>query len=217
MSAGRFVETVVRCFYQLDTGTVTTSQGYPEVKRKLESTTIPHSISAKDRSHLIRVMDLIYEFRSDRGVVHISSIHNANQVDSMLVIHTAKWLLSELIRITSGVDDRAAGEFVSRLGQMEHPIVHEVDGRPLVLVTGLTAAEEILLLLNHTDQFRLPPSELSSLVSHIKRTTVASALKVLSESRQIRKGTNGDWVLTPSGQGRVLESIVPKVSTARAA
>ena len=149
---------------------------------------------------------MIYKFRSDRGAVHISPVHSANQMDSMLIMHAGKWVLGELLRLRWNDDRRVVGEVIEQLVQLEHPIIHELDGKPLVLARDITAPEEVLLLLNHSQNNRMTRSELQSLASH-KAANVNVAMLRLARSKEVRIADNGDVALAPPGQKRVFEEV----------
>jgi hypothetical protein len=214
LDGGRLCEAIARCCYQLDSGLVVHTQLPNEICDKLEDVKGPHPhvLSDKDRRHVCRVIRLVYKFRSDRGSVHISPIYKADYMDSMLMVHAAKWIFAEFLRLVWKKDKGVIAETIASIVQLEYTLIHELDGEPLVLDPNVSGPEELLLLLNHADNHRLPKD---LLLAHAKNNTpssLATALSRLLALNEVRAGDGGDLVLTPKGQKRVIEKIIPKLS-----
>lgn len=212
LDGGRLCEAVSRAVYQLDNGTVTHSQLPAEIKKKLldeDNVVRPHNLSPKDRQHIARAIDLVYKFRSDRGAVHISPTYTANYMDSMLVLHAGKWILAEFLRLAWKKDLETVAAVIAQLVQLEHSLIHELDGKPMVLATGISAPEEILLLLFHAPENRLTRAELRE---HARQRpqNVNVAVSRLIKEKVIRPTEDGEVALTPLGQKRVTEQVLPK-------
>ena len=165
----------------------------------------------KDRQHIFRLIETIYKFRSDRGAVHISATYDANSMDSMLIIHGGKWILGEFLRIAWNQDRDIVAGVIEQLVQLEISLIHHLDGKPLVLVKDISAPDEVLLLLYQTTNNRLSRSELRLYASRQKPNTLKVATTRLVEDRDIRVADDDDLVLTPKGQKRVMERILPKL------
>src|SRR2546425_8270199 len=48
-----------------------------------------------------RVLKAIYNIRNKRGVGHVGPV-SPNEIDSTLILYSAKWVLAELVRLASG-------------------------------------------------------------------------------------------------------------------
>lgn len=212
LNGGRLCEAVSRCLLQMDTGTVSRTELPGKIRQTLTNVNISHKVHQKDREHIARVIELVYKFRSDRGAVHISPIHSANSMDSMLVLQAGKWILAEFLRLSWNSDRKVVGQVIEQLVQLEHSLVHELDGRPLVVAPDISVPEEVLLLLNHASKNRLARSEIRSLTPNQKPNTVAATISRLIASRETRDAGNGEVALTPPGQKRIREVILPKYS-----
>jgi hypothetical protein len=188
LDGGRLCEGVARAAYQLDSGTVTHSQLPKELCEKLEDETNlrPHNLDRKARRHLARAIMLVYKFRSDRGSVHISPDYTANEMDSILMLHAGKWIFAEFLRLAWNRDKKVIAETIADIIQLEHPLIHEIDGTPLILDQNVSAPEELLLLLNHADGHKLPKDELVRLA----KTTLAlrSGSQYYASRRAMRFG-----------------------------
>jgi len=205
LDGGRLCEAIARCYLQLDLGIITQSEMPGSIRGKLLDKGIQHRLSQSDREHFAKALDLVYKFRSDRGAVHISPIHTANQMDSTLVVHVGKWMLAELLRIAWNQDRQLVGEIISQIVQLEHSLIHELEGKPLVLSTSFSTPEEVLFLLNHAPSNRLSRTEIRESASNRKASAVNMAITRLIQSREVRVTSNGEIALTPLGQRRVME------------
>jgi hypothetical protein len=213
LDGGRLCEAVARATYQLDTGTITHSQLPKEICEKLEDerNLNPHNLDAKARRHIARAIMLVYKFRSDRGSVHISPEYTANEMDSILMVHAGKWIFAEFLRLAWNKDRKIIAETIADIIQLEHSLIHELDGTPLILDNTVSAPEEVLLLLNHAEGHKLSKETLGKLAKNNTESSVGVAVSRLTKSNEIRSnGVSGEVVLTPKGQKRVVEKIIPK-------
>ncbi|MGA9041344.1 MAG: hypothetical protein WB421_12470 [Terriglobales bacterium] len=212
LDGGRLCEAISRALYQLDSGTVTHSQLPKELCEKIEDeqNLRPHSLDVKDRHHISRAIGLVYKFRSDRGSVHISPKYTADFMDSMLMVHAGKWIFAEFLRLAWKQDKAVIAETIAQIVQLEYSLIHELDGIPLVLESTVSAPEEILLLLNHAEGHKLSKEELTQQAKNNTSTSLTVAFSRLLKSNEIRStSTAGEVALTPKGQKRVIERIIP--------
>jgi hypothetical protein len=213
LDGGRLCEAVARATYELDSGTVTHSQLPKELCEKVEDepNLRPHNLDGKARRHLARAIMLVYKFRSDRGPVHISPDYTANEMDSILMLHAGKWIFAEFLRLAWNKDKKVIAETIADIIQLEHPLIHELDGTPLILDHNVSAPEELLLLLNHADGHKLQRDQLIKLAKNNTDASVGVAISRLTKSNEIRTtGAGGELALTPKGQKRVMEKIIPR-------
>jgi molybdopterin converting factor small subunit len=210
LDGGRLCEAIARCLYQLDTGAVTHSKLPNDICTKLEDQKAVHVLAEKERHHLVKVIQVIYKFRSDRGPVHISPIYDANYMDSMMVLHVGKWLVSEFLRVAWNQDRQVIAETIDRIVQLEHSLIHELNGKPLVLAKGIPAPDEVLLLLNHATGNKLSRSVIREQAANQKSATVNAAIVRLIRTKDIRPLDGDEVALTPRGQVRIMKEIIPK-------
>jgi hypothetical protein len=210
LDGGRVCEGVARCLLQLDQGTVTHRHLPGKVAEALRNQATSHRLSRQEREHALKVIETVYKLRSDRGPVHISPSYTANYMDSMLVLHGSKWLLAEFLRLAWNKDLAVLAEVISQLVQLEHSLIHELDGKPLVLAKGIPAPEEVLLLLYWAPGNRLSRGELRTYASNHRPQNVALAITRLINTKDIRSASNSELALTPNGQLRIHQVILPK-------
>ena len=211
LDGGRLCEAVSRCLLQLDTGVVSDKLLPAKVREVLLDDKRAHNLNHKDRYHIAKMIEAVYKLRSDRGAVHISPTYTANGMDAMLVLHAGKWIFAELLRLALHHDRKTVGGIIEQLVQMEHSLVHELDGRPLVLAKDATVPEEVLLLLYHAPNNRWSRAKLRSHSTH-KPDTVNVAISRLIQQKDIRVASDGEVALTPNGQKRIREIIVPRLA-----
>jgi hypothetical protein len=214
LDGGRLCEAISRACYQLDSGTITHSQMPKEICEKLEDkkNQNQHNLDPKARRHISRAIMLAYKFRSDRGSVHISPTYTANEMDSMVILQVGKWIIAEFLRLSWNKDQKIIAETISEIIQLEYSLIHELDGVPLILEEKVSAPEEILLLLNHADSHRLNRDRLTELAKNNTPKSVGVAISRLLSTNEIRSTTvSGEVALTPKGEKRVIEKIVPKL------
>lgn len=212
LDGGRFCEAISRCLLQVDTGKIDHFKLPGKVREDLLNKSMPHQLGSKDRYHLAKVIEVVYKFRSDRGAVHISAEYTANYMDSMLVLHASKWIFAEFLRIIWNQDRKIVAETIAQIVQLEHSVIHELDGKPLVLARGISATDEVLLLLYHATNNRLSRAELREHAASQKPQNVNVAVSRLIKSKDIRPVSGDEVALTPNGQKRILEQIMPKLT-----
>src|SRR5579872_6580096 len=178
LDGGRLCEAVSRSVYQLDSGTITHSQLPGELCEKIEDldNKRSHKIGQSDRTHICKAISLVYKFRSSRGPVHISPTYTANYMDSMLVLHAGKWIFAEFLRLAWNADREVVAQTIAQIVQLEHSLIHELDGRPFVLARGIAAGDEILLLLNHATGNRLARGAIRAQAPLQKPATLNAAI-----------------------------------------
>jgi hypothetical protein len=214
LDGGQFCEAVIRALYQVDTEVVDQSHLPKDISDQLKSKTppSPHKLDYKDRDHFLRVLQTTYKFRSDRGVAHVSATYTANHLDATLIMANVKWLFAEFLRLTWKKDRNEVVAIIEAIVQLEHPLIHELDGKPLVLSSELSAPEELLMLLQHSSGGCYTRDELKQ-YAHASPAAVNTALSRLSDNRQVRISEKGDVVITSLGEERVREEILPKLAS----
>jgi hypothetical protein len=213
LDGGRLCEAISRALYQLDCGYVMHTDLPGKICDFLEdfNNKRTHNLAENDRRHFCKAIRLVYKFRSDRGAVHISPDYTANEMDSVLMLHAAKWMFAEFLRLAWNKDRKIIGETIADIVQLEHPVIHEVDGTPLVLDHNVTGPEEVLMLLSHADGHRLQKEELTRQAKN-NTSSLGVAISRLTKTNEIRTtGTPGELAITPKGQKRVIENIIPKL------
>lgn len=147
--AGKFAETLIRILQNsLEggfTGFGTTINLYDEARRleRLPGTTGPEAL----RVFLPRALTFLYTLRNKRGFAHVGGDVDSEAVDAVTCVRVADWCLCELIRVVHGLSLEEAQTLVDALAIREAPDVWAVAGKKRVLRKGLSAKDQVLLLL----------------------------------------------------------------------
>lgn len=112
----------------------------------------PASFKRTVRIQIPRVLVALYEVRSNRGAGHVGGDVNPNHMDATLVINTAKWLMSELIRIFHEVDTEEAQNAVELITERETPLIWNINGKRRVLNVALSKYAQTLVLLHQVSE-----------------------------------------------------------------
>ena len=169
-----------------------------------------HNLSQPDRIHMTKAISLVYKFRSSRGSVHIFPHYSADFMDSMLMVHAGKWILAEFLRLAWTKDKALIAETIAQYCPTRILLIHELEGVPLVLDERVSAPVEILLLLNHAAGHKLTRDQVTAQCKNNSPAAVSTAITRLAKANEIRSTpTPGEIALTPKGQKRVIERIIP--------
>jgi hypothetical protein len=214
LDGGRLCEGIGRALYQLDCGYVTHTDLPGKLCDLMEdlNNKRAHALAEGDRRHFCKAIRLAYKLRSDRGPVHISPTYTADYMDSMLILHVGKWILADFLRLAWTKDKGVIAETISQIVQLEFPLIHELDGIPLVLQHDVSAPVEILLLLNHAEGHKLAREELLRQAKNNSDGALKTGIARLLKTNEIRNtAIQGELALTPAGQRRVVEHIIPSL------
>lgn len=204
-NAGRFCEALVSPLSLLDRG-FSTNQSPSVFADKLVNPDVPHNLNPVDRRNISKMMLSIYEIRSSRNSVHFAPGYSADYVDSMVTMASCKWLLCEFIRLGSGTPNQKTAELLRGLAQLGDPIIFEVQGRPVVMRTGLSAPKELLLLLLHRPGYSATKSELVEFAApYHSQKSVAVSLGRLVKNKQVAQTNDGRYHLTTLGRDAALQ------------
>ncbi|HEY8992490.1 MAG TPA: hypothetical protein VIM37_01425 [Candidatus Microsaccharimonas sp.] len=108
----------------------------------------PASFGRSVRIQIPRVIVGLYEIRNNRGAGHVGSDIDPSHMDATYVLATAKWIVSELVRLFNDVTTEAAQEAIELITEREVPLIWTVDGVKRVLDPSLKKAPQTLILLH---------------------------------------------------------------------
>ena len=144
LDGGRFAEHVFRIIEYKQTKTFTPiGTTIPRVyiyNSASQDTTLPESI----RFHILKLADLILDFRNKRNVAH-PGIINVNEMDTSFVIQAANWIIAELIRLETQVSPEEAQAEIKKIIERKVPIIEEIGGRLKCLDTSLDVKQKALV------------------------------------------------------------------------
>lgn len=113
----------------------------------LDLSNAPASFGRTVRIQLPRMLIALYEIRNNRNVGHVGGDVDPNHMDSVCVLHMAKWVVAELVRLFHGVTLTEANDLVEALSEREISIIWDTGSKLRVLDNSLTMLEKTLVLL----------------------------------------------------------------------
>lgn len=150
LSGGKFCEIV----YTILAGYLN-GGSYPDRSRKprrfdqackaLENADSKYAEAA--RLTIPRVITGLYDVRNRRGVGHVGGEVDANHMDATFVLHTAQWIMAELVRLFHDTDIPTATAVVNALVDRTIPVVWRVGDIRRVLDPSFSLRDATLLLL----------------------------------------------------------------------
>ena len=209
LDGGQFCEISARCTYHIDSKNLNLTKSVDDCLQYVEDlkNTNKHFFpSRKDALNLCKAIRLAYKFRSSRGAVHIDPQYSANEMDSKLIMETIRWILCEIVRILWTGNMQVAAKVVREIVTYRVPVVFREGCVPIVQNPGLSANEEILLLLLDSGGEGMTLLQLkTSIPTH--PSTVEKAAKRLRADRLIVNNNTGKIILTDLGQVSAMEII----------
>jgi hypothetical protein len=221
VDGGMFAEALARILYHQDSGTLNLRKPIGECLDYIEDAKGPvqhalgipatTTVRRSDVVYIARLLRLIWKFRSDRGIAHLSATYNANHMDSRLVAEMVRWCMTESLRIFGAGDREAVARMVRELLRFEVPCIARYGDTLLIQRTDLTAEEEVLVLLHHGGEEGVPRRDISRTLRFFSSSTVSGAVTKLEGLRQIAMLPGERWCLTDLGAKRVREELAGKL------
>jgi len=199
---GKFVETFVQALEYIEGGSYSKR---PSVDKTLTSVESKTALDDGLRISGARLARAMYSLRSKRNIVHKGMI-DPNTYDLQLLFSGAQWILSELIRLASGITKEDAGKLVKQIQAPIGDLVEDFGHKKLVLA-DLSARKEILVLLQLEYPDSVPLKVLINSMDRRSPSTVRSALKVLWEERRAEKAADNGYVITSTGLKEATEIV----------
>ncbi len=214
LEGGRFAEVVVRLL-QHHTSGQHTPFGAPlpdfetEVNRLRSLPTDQYHDSV--RLHIPRAVQLILDIRNRRDVGHVGGDVDPNASDSNLVMTTANWVLTEILRLfyTSTLEE--AQELVHEIVERRIPLVWEKDGQLKVLNSKLSLRERTLALLYTRGTEGASDVDLATWLGVVNQKHFNEILHKLDLDVLVHR-SGGNSFITPLGEGWVEKNLEFEVS-----
>ncbi|MEV6238680.1 hypothetical protein [Lentzea sp. NPDC051838] len=213
LDGGRFAEVAARIVYAVDSGNVALTKGVDDCLKYVDNTQVTHSFPENQAAiHLAKVIRSIYKLRSQRGAVHVSPTYTANEIDSRLIVESARWVLAEIIRIFVQSNRELVAEAIRNLARFPQPLIRKYGEVPLLQSVSFTTEEEVLAHLLYAEG-GLPVGELISAIPK-DQSGVRRALKKLSSAQCRQVALRGSrWFITDLGIARIEGRIAKEVAS----
>jgi hypothetical protein len=160
-----------------------------------------------------RVLIALYDIRNSRSVGHIGGDVDPNHMDALVVLHMAKWVVAELVRIFHNVPVQEATDIVEALSDREMALVWNAGAVRRVLDVRLSMLEKTLVLL-YGEPSALTEADLLHSLEHSNPSVYRrDVLRKAHKARllEFNEGTK-EVRLSPLGARRVEQEILPKSS-----
>lgn len=213
LDGGQFCEILGRLLYHQDAANLNRARDFDSCMQYLENDQISHAIQPRrDALHLAKVARTVYKFRSQRGAVHISPNYTPTEMDARFVVEGVRWLMADLLRIYWNGDRELVASAIRELLRFDVPAIGNFAGLLLVQRVGLSAEEEILLLLHYAGDAGFSRGELGRF-SQCSPSSVTRAVQALSSPhmRQLILLPTGRYRLTDLGSKRVRDQLADKL------
>lgn len=204
IAAGKLCEASIRVLQDKVLGASTpfgtSIANYADECRKLVAA--PTSSASDSEKNIIpRGLVFLYTMRNKRGIGHIAGDVDANGIDIALMARVADWLICEFIRINHGLSLEEAQDLVAGLAIRALPDIWEIAGKKRVLIKGLKASEESLLILYSSQDSTVMVEDLISWVEYSNpRIFKSNVLSKLHKDRLVEWNKDTDTVhLSPTG------------------
>lgn len=212
LDGGQFCEVTARAIFHIDSGNINHTKEFGDCCRYILNDGVKHVILPRQGAlHLIRVLQTVYKFRSQRGAVHISPTYGPNHMDARFVVESIRWVMNEMLRMFWNGDREVVAKAVRELLQFDVPSIGKFGSVLLVQRTDLSAEEEILLLLHYAGETGFSRAELGR-HAKISAPSVTRAVQKLAapKARQIVQ-TGSVYRLTDLGSKRIREQLSSKL------
>lgn len=161
-----------------------------------------------------RILIALYDIRNSRSVGHIGGDVDPNKMDSLCVLHMAKWVIAEIIRLFHGVSVEQAQQIVETISDREMPLIWDTGIIKRVLDVKLNMLEKTLVLL-YSSSFPLSEANLVSSLEHSNPSIYRRDILRKAHKARLLEYDPADKLVTlsPLGSRRVEEEILPKAKS----
>lgn len=214
LEGGKFCEVVYWICHGFITGTYVASPTKPGNMKADAAALERNSDTGKPGDHSLRILiprmlPALYDIRNNRGVGHVGGDVDPNFMDASAVYGMASWILAELVRVLHNVKTDEAQEAVDGLVERKTPLIWSAGTAKRVLDTGLSAADQTMLLL-HQAMGWMPEADLVASIEYSNPSVYrAKILKVLHKARKIEYDAAGQRAhISPKGSAHVEGKII---------
>ncbi|WP_326569464.1 hypothetical protein VSH64_48350 [Amycolatopsis rhabdoformis] len=212
LDGGRFAEVSARIVYHADSGNLSLTKSVDDCLKYVDNGQVAHNFPEKQAAiHFAKVIRSIYKLRSQRGAVHVSPTYTANEIDSRLIIESARWVLAEFIRIFIKSKPEEVASAIRNLARFPQPLIRTYVDTPLLQSISFTAEEEVLAHLLYAEE-GLATNDLTTRIPK-DASGIRRALGKLSSGKYRQIVTRSSrWYITDLGINRIEEKIANEVA-----
>lgn len=205
LDAGHFVESVRRLIELELTGSYTRfNQRLSNFNDSVLTIYEQQSGDESFRMLIPRVLKSIYNIRNKRGVGHIKDI-SPNEMDSTLILHSVKWVLSEIVRLKSNLSIPETQKLINSIVERKVEIIWKEETFQRILNTNISAKDQVFLLLY--DKSPQQVETLRSTIEYQSKSNFYNIINALHKERYIEKMESGMCFISPKGVVKAEELI----------
>jgi hypothetical protein len=147
LNGGRFGESALRAIEFLDTGKYTAFGTQVPSEQIIRSAANNTTLSETLRLFIPRTLRVIIDVRNKRDVGHPGGDVSPNFSDSLFIVGSCDWVLTEFVRHFYNCSINEASQIVKDINETKIPIVTELNGFIRVNSVSLSTPEKILVIL----------------------------------------------------------------------
>jgi hypothetical protein len=199
LSGARFAEIILRLLEFLDTG-IYTPLGVPlktdSIIRHIENNT-----RLADTIHLLipRLTRVILDVRNKRDVAHVGGEVNPNQSDSIFIVHSTDWIMTEIIRYFHKCSIDEARRIIVNINETKVPVVAEVDGFVRVQNTSLEFTDKTMVILYYKLPEKVSDADLLRWTKYSNSSRYKTTILSKLDKEALIHYENGFCTLLPKG------------------
>jgi hypothetical protein len=200
--AGKFVETFVQCLQWLATGRY---DAKPSVDQHLQKAEADVKLPEGLRFSGARTARAIYTMRNKRNIVHIGEV-DPNAIDLAFTAQASAWIMSELVRVATGVSMDEAGRVIELLQMPIDDLIEDIHG--VRLVHGeFGVRNELLVLLRSYYPDDVPVASILKSLERWNEGSVKNKLRDLVDTKEAFGDLKSGFRLTRVGYRSAIEVI----------
>ena len=214
LNAGKLCEAAIRHLQHQAFGTSTPFgkkiPNFADECRRIISAPSNPKITESEKTIVPRALVFLYTMRNKRGIGHVGGDVDPNSIDGALIGRVADWIVCELIRVHHNLSLEEAQDIVDTLAVRQLPDVWDVAGKKRVLREGLSAKDQLLLLLYSCKDQSVLTEDLVSWVEYSNPAVLRSRiLGKLHKDRFVEWDRESEFVLlSPKGAKYVEDHLV---------
>lgn len=211
LNGARFCECVLRILQHISNPPYTpfgVSLDSEKIIKNLENDV---SLQNTIRFHIPRLIRVILDVRNKRDVAHVGGEVNPNYSDSLFVIQSVDWILTEIVRhfYKCNIDD--ARKVVSGINEMKIPVIAEVDGFVKVQNIKLNTKDKTLLIIYYKYPDKVRDDDLITWLKYSNASRYRSDILAKLDSEMIIHYHKGLCTLLPKGIAYVEKNVPPDI------
>jgi hypothetical protein len=199
LTGARFAECVLRLLEFINTGNYTPFGTQVNSENVINRISNNAALANTIRSFVPKLTRIILDVRNKRDVAHVGGEVSPNLSDSIFIVHSVDWILTEIVRHYHSCSINDASKIVTALNEIQIPIIDEISGFKKVLNSNLKTSDKSLVILYSEMPNSLSEEKLQKWVEYKNKTHFkAKILKPLHTSAYIHY-ENGLCTLTRKG------------------